>query len=58
MIVNVVVTLVYCFVVSFVIMKAIDVVLKRTTGKGAALSESEQMIGADIIEHGESSYLM
>lgn len=58
MIINVVVTLAYCFVVSFVLMKIIDIVLRRTTGKGAALSESEQMVGSDIIEHGESSYLM
>lgn len=58
MVINVVITLVYCFVVSYVLMKALDIVLRRTTGKGAALSESEQMIGADIIEHGESSYLM
>lgn len=58
MVINVVVTLVYCFVVSFILMKAIDIVMRKTTGKGAALSESEQMIGADIVEHGESSYLM
>ena len=56
--VSVAVTLVYCFVVSFVLMKVLDIVSKRLTGKGAALSESEQMIGADVIEHGESSYVM
>ncbi len=56
--VNVVVTLVYCFVVSFVIMKAIDFVMLRLTGRGARLSEEEQMIGSDIIEHGEPSYVM
>ncbi len=58
MIVNIVVTLVYCFVVSFVLMKVIDIVMKKVTGKGAALTESEQMIGADVIEHGEPSYNM
>ncbi len=58
MVINVAVTLAYCFVVSLAIMKIVDAVLRRATGKGAALSESEQMIGADIIEHGESSYLM
>lgn len=58
MLINVVFTLVYCFAVSFVIMKAIDLVMKKATGKGAALSEEEQMVGADIIEHGEQSYLM
>ncbi|MDO5862302.1 MAG: ammonium transporter [Thermoplasmata archaeon] len=56
--VNVVFTLVYCFVVSFVIMKVIDVVMKKATGKGAALTEEEQMIGSDIIEHGEPAYVM
>ena len=56
--VSVAVTLLYCFVVSFVLMKLLDTVSKKVTGKGAALSESEQMIGADVIEHGESSYVM
>lgn len=58
-IITVVVTLVYCFVVSFVIMKVIDYVMKNVGGKkGASLSESEQMIGSDVIEHGEQSYIM
>lgn len=58
-IVSVVITLVYCFVVSFVIMKVVDYAMKHVGGKkGAALSESEQMIGSDIIEHGEQSYLL
>lgn len=58
-VVSVVITMVYCFVVSFVIMKAIDYVLRNAgSRKGAALTESEQMIGADTIEHGEPSYLM
>ena len=52
------VTLVYCFVVTFVLVKAIDWVSKKVTGKGSALDEEEQMIGADIIEHGEPSYVM
>ena len=56
--VSVAVTLLYCFVVSFVLMKLLDTVSRKVTGKGAALSESEQMIGADVIEHGESSYVM
>ena len=54
---SVIITLVYCFVVSFVIMKVIDLVMKRF-GKGAALTESEQMVGADTVEHGEPSYVM
>ncbi len=54
---SVLITLVYCFVVSFVIMKVIDIVMKRT-GKGAAMTESEQMIGADTVEHGEPAYVM
>ena len=56
--VNVGVTLVYCFVVSFVIMKVIDLLMVRLTGRGATLSEEEQMIGSDIVEHGEPSYVM
>jgi len=43
-------TLVYCFCVSFVIMKAISLVMR------VRLTEEEEMIGADIIEHGESAY--
>ena len=58
-VVSVLITLVYCFVVSFVIMKAVDYVMRNTGGgKGAALTESEQMIGADTVEHGEPSYVM
>ena len=56
--VNVVVTLVYCFVVSFVIMKVIDWIMIKATERGARLSEEEQMIGSDIVEHGEPSYVM
>ena len=57
-ILSVAITLVYCFAASFVIMKIIDIVMKKLCGKGAKLTEDEQMIGADIIEHGEPSYLM
>lgn len=57
MAINVAVTLVYCFAVSYVLMKLIDLAMRKATGKGAALSESEQMVGADIVEHGESSYV-
>lgn len=57
-VVSVLITLAYCFVVSFVIMKAVDYVMGRLNGgKGAALSESEQMVGSDVVEHGEPSYL-
>ena len=56
-IVSVLITLVYCFVVSFVIMKVIDIVMRRM-GRGATMTESEQMIGADTVEHGEPSYVM
>ena len=56
--VNVAVALVYCFVVSFVIMKVIDWIMIKATGRGARLSEEEQMIGSDIVEHGEPSYVM
>ena len=57
-VVSVVITLVYCFVVSFVLMKVIDLVMRRFNGKGAVLSESEQLVGSDIVDHGEQSYLM
>ena len=57
-VVSVLLTLVYCFVVSFILMKVVDLIMRKITGKGAALTESEQMIGTDIIEHGEPSYLM
>ncbi len=57
-IVTVIITLVYCFVVSFIIMKVIDYVMKRINGKGASMSEEEQMIGSDIVEHGEPAYLL
>ena len=57
-VVSVVITLVYCFAVSFVLMKAIDLVMRRFNGKGAVLSESEQLVGSDIVDHGEQSYLM
>ena len=43
-------TLVYCFIVSYVIMKLISFVMR------IRLTEEEEMIGADIIEHGESAY--
>jgi len=43
-------TLVYCFAVSFVIMKAISYVMR------VRLTEEEELIGADIVEHGESAY--
>lgn len=57
-IVSVIVTLVYCFVVSFVLMKVIDLAMKKVNGKGAALTESEQLVGSDIVDHGEHSYLI
>lgn len=43
-------TLVYCFIVSYVIMYAISKCMR------VRLTEDEEMIGADIVEHGESSY--
>ncbi len=57
-IISVVVTLVYCFIVSFVLMKIVDYVAKKINGKGAALTEEEQMVGSDTVDHGEPSYLM
>lgn len=56
--VSILITLVYCFVVSFILMKIVDFLLNKITGRGSALTESEQMIGSDVIEHGEPSYLM
>ncbi len=43
-------TLVYCFVVSFVIMKAISLLIR------VRYTEDEELIGGDIAEHGESAY--
>jgi ammonium transporter, Amt family len=43
-------TLVYCFVVSYIIMWVISKVMR------VRLTEEEERIGADIIEHGESAY--
>ena len=43
-------TLVYCFTVSFLIMKVISKVMR------VRLTEEEEMIGADVIDHGESAY--
>ena len=58
-IISVIISLAYCFVVSLIIMKAIDYAMRNIgERKGAALTESEQMIGADTIEHGEPSYVM
>jgi Amt family ammonium transporter len=48
-------TFVYCFVVSFILMTVISKVFKLA-GKSAVLSEEEQQVGADIVEHGESAY--
>ncbi|MDR2845692.1 MAG: ammonium transporter [Candidatus Methanoplasma sp.] len=43
-------TVLYCFVVAFVLMKIISLVMKYR------LTEDEEQIGADIVEHGESAY--
>ncbi|MDR0888122.1 MAG: ammonium transporter [Candidatus Methanoplasma sp.] len=43
-------TLLYCFVVAFVLMKIISLVMKYR------LTDDEEQIGADIVEHGESAY--
>ncbi|MDR3282628.1 MAG: ammonium transporter [Candidatus Methanoplasma sp.] len=48
-------TFLYCFVVSYVLMFVISKAYKLL-GKSAVLSEEEQQVGADIIEHGESAY--
>lgn len=57
-ILSVAITLLFCFVVSFVIMKIVDLFMMKLCGKHASLTEDEQMIGADTIEHGEPAYLM
>lgn len=43
-------TLAYCFAASFVIMKAISLVMR------IRYTEDEELIGGDIAEHGESAY--
>ncbi|MFA6710566.1 MAG: ammonium transporter, partial [Candidatus Methanomethylophilaceae archaeon] len=49
-IVAVISTLVFCFVVSYLIIWVISKLMKVT------MDETEEIIGADIIEHGEPSY--
>jgi len=44
-------TLVYCFVISFIIMKVLSKVMR------VRLSPAEEQIGADIVEHGEPAYV-
>ena len=51
-IVAVLITIVYCFAVSYAI---IFLVSKVTPVR---LSEDEEAIGADIMEHGEPSYII
>lgn len=46
-------TLVFCFTVSYIIIR----VLGRVMG-GARVSESEETIGQDLVEHGEPAYVM
>ncbi len=48
-------TIVYCFIVSYILMTVISKMFK-VAGKSAVLSEEEQQVGADIVEHGESAY--
>jgi Amt family ammonium transporter len=43
-------TLVYCFAVSFIIIKVLSLVMR------VRLTEDEEMIGSDMVEHGESAY--
>ena len=51
-IVAVVITLVYCFAVSFAIIWILSKVMQ------VKLSEDEEAIGADLAEHGEPSYII
>ena len=48
----VVVTIVYSFIVSFVLLKIVDVVI------GLRVSEDEERIGLDLTQHRESAYTM
>ncbi|UAL07443.1 MAG: ammonium transporter [Candidatus Methanogranum gryphiswaldense] len=48
-------TFIYCFIVSYILMTVISKVFK-SAGKSATLSDEEQQVGADIVEHGESAY--
>ena len=43
-------TLIFCFAVSYAIIKVLSIFMR------IRLTEEEEMIGADIIEHGESAY--
>ena len=46
-------TLVFCFVVSYVIIFVIGKLIK-----GVRISENEEAMGQDIVEHGEPAYVM
>ena len=52
-IVAIVFTLVFCFVVSYVIIFVIGKLIK-----GVRISENEEAMGQDIVEHGEPAYVM
>jgi Amt family ammonium transporter len=51
-VVAVAVTLVYSFVVTFAILKVLDVVM------GLRVSEEEEIVGLDASQHGERAYLL
>ena len=51
--VAVVFTLVFCFVVSYIIIFVIGKLMK-----GVRISENEEAMGQDIVEHGEPAYVM
>jgi len=46
------VTIVYSFIVSFVLLKIVDAVM------GLRVSEDEERIGLDLTQHHESAYTM
>lgn len=52
-IVAVLFTLAFCFIVSYAVIR----ILGRLMG-GARVSESEETIGQDLVEHGEPAYVM
>ena len=52
-IVAIVFTLVFCFVVSYIIIFVIGKLMK-----GVRISENEEAMGQDIVEHGEPAYVM
>jgi Amt family ammonium transporter len=45
-------TLVYCFVVAFILLKVVDALL------GLRVNEDDEFAGLDLSQHGENAYIL